>query len=101
MPRIFVHFYAPKKSRYNKNKTVNIGVKTINATKTKRISSETFVEDKNRSKMEENLKKQDLRTIERETRVYVRLAKNQMYRSECKLHEKERKKERWKKGGRR
>lgn len=64
----------------------------INAIKTKRISSKTFVKDKNRSKIEENLKKQNLRTIERETRVYMHLAKNQMYRSECKLHEKERKK---------
>lgn len=64
----------------------------INATKTKRISSKTSVKDKNRSKIEENSKKQHLRTVERETRVHMHLAKNQMYRSECKLHEKERKK---------
>lgn len=64
----------------------------INATKTKRISCKTSVKDKNRSKIEENSKKQHLRTVERETRVYMHLAKNQMYRSECKLHEKERKK---------
>lgn len=62
----------------------------INATKTKRISSKTSVKDKDRSKIEENSKKQNLRIIERETRMHMHVAKNQMYRSECKLHEKER-----------